>query len=141
MILKEFQYKILHRYLPTNSLLYKMKKVESNRCTFCNLYVETVKHIFYECIESKNLWFMIQIVLEKIDCTVTKLICKDVVLGYKLENVTVNNMFINNVILQGKFYLWKCRAMGIKPPYIKFREYVMYRTSTDKSLDRLCNYI
>ena len=90
MILKEFQYKILHKYLATNSLLYRMKKVESNRCTFCNLYVENIKHIFYDCIESKNLWFMIQNVLEKIDCTVTKLIFKDVVLGFKLENIKAN---------------------------------------------------
>ena len=77
MILKEFQYKILHRYLAMNNLLYKMKKVDTNRCTFCNLYVETIIHIFYDCIESKNLWFMIQSVLEKINCTVKKLICKD----------------------------------------------------------------
>ena len=88
---------------------------------------------------------MIQSVLENIDCTVTKLTCKDTALGFKFsrfqENITTNNIFINNVILQGKFYLWKCRAMGIKPLYIKFRGYVKYRTSTDKSLDLLCNYI
>ena len=38
-ILKEFQFKILHRYLPTNDLLFKMEKVNSRKCTFCNLYI------------------------------------------------------------------------------------------------------
>lgn len=139
MLLKEFQYKILHKYLATNSLLYKMKKVESNRCTFCGLYVESITHIFYDCIESKNVWFMIQSVLVNIDCTVRKLTCKDVVLGFRLENMSSNNMFINNVILQGKFYLWKCRSAAIKPSYVKFKEYIQYRSSIDKNLDLLCN--
>ena len=43
-ILKELQFKILHRYLPTNDLLFKMKKVNSRKCTFCNLY-KLGKHI------------------------------------------------------------------------------------------------
>ena len=49
-ILKEFQFKILHRYLPTNDLLFKMEKVNSRKCTFCNLYRETILHLFYELV-------------------------------------------------------------------------------------------
>ena len=37
-IIKEFQFKLLHRYLSTNELLFKMKRTASNKCTFCELY-------------------------------------------------------------------------------------------------------
>ncbi len=32
---KEFQFKILHRYLATNGLLFKMKIIKDKFCTFC----------------------------------------------------------------------------------------------------------
>jgi hypothetical protein len=56
MAIKEFQYKILHKYLPINSLLYKMKKVCTSRCTFCNMYKENISHLFYECLCIKQLY-------------------------------------------------------------------------------------
>ena len=55
-ILKEFQFKILHRYLPTNDLLFKMEKVNSRKCTFYNLYRETILHLFYECYCVRDLF-------------------------------------------------------------------------------------
>ena len=33
---REFQYKILNRYLATNSLLKKMGKIDSSSCSFCS---------------------------------------------------------------------------------------------------------
>ena len=33
---KENQYKIMHDYIPTNKLLFKMKIKDSPRCNFCN---------------------------------------------------------------------------------------------------------
>ena len=54
---RQFQYKIIHNYLPTNSLLFNYKLTDSNRCTFC------FKHLFANvCIllpfikESANIW-------------------------------------------------------------------------------------
>ena len=41
-----FQYKIIHRILPTNSLLHKMKKVASPSCRFCPSKCLTLSHLF-----------------------------------------------------------------------------------------------
>lgn len=46
---REFQFKIIHGYLATNSKLYKWKLLDSNRCSFCFICEETVTHIFCEC--------------------------------------------------------------------------------------------
>ena len=53
--IKEIQYKILLRYVPTNSLLYKMKKVNAPNCHICRTEVQTIEHLFYECLKAENL--------------------------------------------------------------------------------------
>ena len=47
--IKDLQYKVLHRYLPTNDLLYKMEISASNKCSFCELYRKDINHLFFEC--------------------------------------------------------------------------------------------
>ena len=43
--LKDFQYKINNRILATNSFLYKINKIDSNRCSFCKQTIESIKHL------------------------------------------------------------------------------------------------
>ena len=51
-----FQYRLLHRILATNSFLYMIHYVDSNKCSFCNNAPETLQHIFYDCSKVRNLW-------------------------------------------------------------------------------------
>lgn len=46
--LRAFQYKFLKRILPTNVFLHKCKLVQSGPCDLCNMYNETVIHLFWE---------------------------------------------------------------------------------------------
>ena len=142
VVYKEFQYKILHKYLPTNVLLYKMKKVDSKKCTFCSIYNENIIHLFYDCFCVKQLWFQVQRVLGKIlkyDVTFTS---KDVILGYELKKVSPSNTRINNVILHVKVYLWKCKLMNLVPSYVKLKEFIEYRKDFEPYLEQFaenCN--
>ena len=54
---KDIQYKILFRFLPTNKLLYKMRKVPSATCVFCSTYIDSLEHMLYECYLVRNFWF------------------------------------------------------------------------------------
>ena len=46
-----FQYKILYNILYLNKmLLFTFGKIKTLLCSFCHSYVETIKHIFLECI-------------------------------------------------------------------------------------------
>ena len=49
-------YKILHRILSTNSLLFKCKLKETQHCNICNETKETILHLFWECNIVKSLW-------------------------------------------------------------------------------------
>ena len=101
-----------------------MKKVDSKKCTFCNMYNESIDHLFYECFCVKDLWFKIQKVLAEIDSRAKYLTCKDVILGFHLENICNTNLLINNVILHGKVYLWKCKLLNNIPSYARFKEFI-----------------
>ncbi len=60
-VFKEFQYKILHKYLPTNDLLYKIKKVDSRKCTFCSLYNDTIITYFMNAYVLNKYGFMCKV--------------------------------------------------------------------------------
>ena len=52
---KAFQYKILNSFL-TNTKLYKIGFSLCNKCTFCELGLETLHHLSYSCPHSKTFW-------------------------------------------------------------------------------------
>ena len=49
-----FQYKILNKYLPTNSFLYKVGLKPSALCAFCDEESETLTHLFIYCMLPRN---------------------------------------------------------------------------------------
>ena len=54
--LQSFQFKLLHRRIATNDFLNKIGVSLSAMCTFCNEYVETLEHVFWECKFSQSFW-------------------------------------------------------------------------------------
>ena len=44
-----FQYRIMRRILATNTFLCMIGITDSELCTFCNEYPETLNHLFWEC--------------------------------------------------------------------------------------------
>ena len=132
--LKEFQYKVLHRYLPTNTLLIKMNRIETKTCTFCNLYDETIIHLLYECLCVKDIWFGIQRVLEYILCEPVNLTCIDVIFGYRLDQLGKKSNEINAIILNTKMYIWKCKLRSLTPTFEDYKSFVNNRVVYEKCL-------
>ena len=55
--MRDFQYQILTRSIPTNRFLSKCKLAESDKCFYCKECVETVEHFFWCCPVVKTFWF------------------------------------------------------------------------------------
>ena len=53
---REFQYKILNRYLTTNSFLHKIGLIASKLCTFCGLESESLEHLLISCSFTSDFW-------------------------------------------------------------------------------------
>lgn len=66
--LRWLQFQTLHRIVPTNEYLFKLNILNSSSCTFCKNNIETIEHLFYDCIHVKELWFKIEeLMLNKFD--------------------------------------------------------------------------
>ena len=54
--LREFQYKVLNRYLVKNTFLKKIGKIDSSACSFCGVNDESLEHLFVTCLFTATLW-------------------------------------------------------------------------------------
>ena len=63
--LRDFQFKINNRILVTNSFLFKIKKKDNNKCSYCNRETETISHLLYHCDKVAEFWGNLKIWLEQ----------------------------------------------------------------------------
>ena len=107
--LKELQYKIIMRYVSTNYLLHKMKIINSQTCSFCKMYPETIDHLFYHCTEVRNIWLYILAKWQSITGTFASISLKHFILGMytNLKDTTTKSLNIAIILL--KYYILKCR--------------------------------
>ena len=54
--LRWFQFRILHRLLPTGRYLYLRHLTETPMCDFCSHEEETLLHLFWECPAVQSFW-------------------------------------------------------------------------------------
>ena len=54
--MREFQFKLLNKYLVTNAFLYKIGVVSSPVCSFCRKENESLEHILIHCNYTKEFW-------------------------------------------------------------------------------------
>ena len=57
---QEFQFKVKYHILVTKSFLLKIKKVDNDRCSFCNQESETIIHVLFLCNKGKEFWVALQ---------------------------------------------------------------------------------
>ena len=100
--LKMFQYKLLHRTIPTNTFLYKCRLVETELCAFCGETRETILHLFCDCNIVKNIWLKIYEQLQIRCGGLSGLSGRDILLG--IENV--DYLYINSILLITKYYIY-----------------------------------
>ena len=106
----QFNYKLLNNLLCNNLYLSKWKREVNKYCTFCKTQVENTEHLLYECGNVKDIWIILDTVLN-IDIK-----WKHILLGlYNECNEKV--IFLNNVIsfVALKIYKFKmfCRLENL----------------------------
>ena len=102
-----FQYRILHRILTTNRFLKIIKIADSDLCSYCNKYPETLKHLFYDCKKVNIFWNeVLSEILHK--CVADDLDMpsyKDVIFGRFDEKSTL----LNIILLLGKQFIYNSK--------------------------------
>ena len=116
-----FQYKVIHNILYTNSMLHKMKKVESPYCPFCTNINQTVSHLFISCSFAPTFWSnFIEWYHSSTKKTLT--LSKNEIM-YGVLNNWSSCSTLNHLILIGKFFLY-CKALN--NIQFQFTDFIMF---------------
>ena len=100
-----FQYRIVHRIIATNKLLFHMNIRNNALCSFCKIHQETIIHLFFECENIINLWRRLELWFNENN---------SIILHFNLLNVLFlfdgcKYKAINICIVLIKIYIYKCR--------------------------------
>ena len=112
--IKDLQYKIFMRFLPTNYLLFKMKKNNSQTCVFCMLEPETIEHLLFDCVHVRNIWLHVFIEWQNVTGHNFEPTLQSCIFGIFDKSVQYINE-INIIILLVKSYIMKCKYENIMP--------------------------
>ena len=134
-------------YCYSNCSIQSLQSLVSSQATHC-CYFHKLAHILiqfcwpvyaYLHCTTTTYWPSLQYdhILRDIYCSVEKLACKDVILGYQLKSDTKLNVGVNNVILHVKSYIWKSKFLNLVPSYNKLVEYIGSRMMLEPDLENL----
>ena len=125
-----FQYKIIHRILPTNSLLHKMKKVDSPTCPFCPSEIHTIWHLFIECTQASSFWVEFQDWYSVHSGKKVHLSNLDVLYG--IFRSSRYCLALNHLIIIGKYYLYAKASTKDKFQFSEFISLVRDKLMLEK---------
>ena len=107
--LRSFYYKIFHRAIAFRNFLFKIKRIDSPGCCFCQKVPKTITHIFlwmWFCQTSlAGNWYIFHLNTE---------------FDHQLSNfekvlVIFDNKFLTYIILCTKYFIYRCKFQDKKP--------------------------
>ena len=132
---REFQYKFLNDLLPTNYWLHKWKIRENNTCTFCETQVETLEHLFYDCVYVQRLWKSVQLWYSNIE---------HLVFDKEIVFLGSESPLLHTVIMTAKQYVFNCKCLEKVPVFNGFynrlnqvKKYELYSADIWKKLNSI----
>jgi hypothetical protein len=138
--IRDLQYKIVHRFLPTQSLLYKMNKIDSPLCLYCNLYVDNLEHALFDCLVVNKFWLEVFDVWNTIANVLIDVNLYIVTFGYfESENdndeyIPMNTIPLNALLLLGKQYIFQQKLKDCTLNLARFKFYVSTNVREEHSL-------
>ena len=132
MKIREFQYKCLKRIIPSNVFLHKCKLVSSSLCDFCQMEIETVSHMFWECMYVQTFWMKLKDCLNENQITVN-ITFKTTTFGIQ-ERFTNENKLKNVMILLAKYFIFINKCKKTVPSWQAFKHYMAKRIGIEKEI-------
>lgn len=136
-----FQYRFIHKILPSNEFLFKIGIVESDKCTFCGVEKETIKHVMWSCDKISSFWKEVIKWLEDLNIEVT-LSFNNVCFG--VYNRSQTN-FINMILIWAKRFIYKCKYQETKVIFQDYKQWVIHMQKVERfiavSKDKLGSHL
>ena len=143
--LRWLQLRIIYRIIPTNRLLFLQRIKPNEVCTFCQIAIENIQHLFWECRHINDFWKRLQ---ERIKDTcpsydnMPDFTEKYIILGYS-ESFS-NDTILSLIVLIGKYFIYTQKLQDSIPtllhfiPYLKSKLDIERRSKSLKAYDSFC---
>lgn len=116
-----FNYKLVHRILYTNTKLMKCKLSETELCTFCTVGRETILHLFWECSVVKTFWLLFMEMLgNKWQITLPR---HPKTFLFGVTDIEYNYE-INFLLLLMRYYIYLCKLKNTNPTISECKKYI-----------------
>ena len=115
--MQAFQYKILHKIIPSGAALHTWKIAENSNCTYCATH-DSLSHFFFDCPAVTQFW---NHVARWIGNTMNiKIPIKKVDVLFGIPSCDQFMMCFNFIILYGKWHIYTCKKNGKLPFLFEF---------------------
>ena len=131
--LRNFQYKHLMRIIPTNQFLTKCHKTSSTLCDFCNMEIETLSHLFWECIYVQEFWTSLRNFLNHIHMNID-ITLKTATFGLCHQTKNKTQQAKNFIIFQAKYFIFLSKQRKNKPNFNQFRPFISSKIYIEKEI-------
>ena len=107
---KQLQFKINHQIIFTEHKL-QLMRLSDGLCTLCNTERETLNHLFYNCVNAKQVWDKIMPEIETycINSLHREINNLDAIAMLGILNFGAKARIINTLIFETKWFIWKNR--------------------------------
>ena len=102
--IKQFNFRLLHRILPSKDNLFKWKILNENKCDVCNC-VNTTLHMLLRCKAIKILWKIIENIIFHMYKIIVRIDEKVIIIG--VQNFANENWCINFIINITEFVIYR----------------------------------
>ena len=94
---------------------------QSDNCNFCEVEKESILHYLWECIQVQEFWSrLLQWIKSKCKhCDKVRLTTELILFGKDNKNKT--DKALDTIILNAKYFIYKCRINKIKPTIENFQ--------------------
>ena len=118
--IRNFQFRLIHRIIATNSQLHKWGIKENGLCSFCNVVEENYVHMFCQCECVKTFWKDVFKWSKKALGTVINFSNSEIILGTpeKIEPL------FDLVLIVGKKHINYCKYKNLTPNIDGFRKQI-----------------
>ena len=122
MKLRDFQYRYLNRIVPTNKFLTKCHIVSSSLCDFCNMEIETMHHLFWECMHVQFFWTKFRDFFEASGFDVS---ISEIKVTFGIQNTAEIKANLKNfLIFTAKYFIFVCKYRKKLPIWDIYFSYI-----------------
>ena len=109
-----------------------MRIRQSDLCSFCDKETESVSHRFWECESALRFWNSLSLSVSETNVLRIDFNQRNILFG-----ILKCLLSVNYLILVGKYYIYKCKWLGIIPETKGFIQYLKFRHDIEKFMASL----